>query len=470
MHLTRPFLRLAPVAALVAACTGRGLLTVKSCAYDDDASPGLQVQLELKDLEDRYAPGELVSVEAILTKGDGEKLCEGVVRWTPGPNSGSVSPSSGSSDHEGSVRTQWTLPPATGAAVTLRAEVVGSDPLLQSVIITSTDAAAGARLATFPAVFPRQSAVIGQAVAQAPAVLVTTESGVPVPGVTVEFFDDDGSFRIGSLVTQLSVVTGPDGVARVPAWVLGRVGQNSVFANIAGGGGGVDFFADGLPSLFLSILAGDAQSASVNTPLPVPPAVVVRDDRDDPVAGVQIDWYVVSFAAEGLITPEFPIAGNSNLTGADGVARLVSFVPTTPGAGRLRAIARATGFSRDEVEFTFTGLQVATPTVPTLSIHAGNNQSAVVNSPVPVAPAVLVRNAQGFGMAGVTVTWQVVQGSGSFRPDPEVTPTSTTTNAEGVARLLYFTPTSSGTVKLRATVTSQHQVSPQFIELTFTGL
>lgn len=63
-----------------------------------------------------------------------------------------------------------------------------------------------------------------------------------------------------------------------------------------------------------------------------------------------------------------------------------------------------------------------------LTIVAGDQQTGSLNSPTPVAPAVVVRNAQGGPVPGVTVTFVVEAGGGSVEQGAVVTA------ADGVAR------------------------------------
>ena len=72
----------------------------------------------------------------------------------------------------------------------------------------------------------QQVAPAGTAVAVDPAVLVTDLDDEPVLGATVHFEVVTGN----GIVEPMSVVTGPDGVARVTKWVLGDLGLNQLRA------------------------------------------------------------------------------------------------------------------------------------------------------------------------------------------------------------------------------------------------
>jgi alpha-tubulin suppressor-like RCC1 family protein len=65
--------------------------------------------------------------------------------------------------------------------------------------------------------------------------------------------------------------------------------------------------------------------------------------------------------------------------------------------------------------------------LPTISIHAGDGQSATAGSAVATAPAVKIVGANSTGVAGIVVTFAVASGSGS------VTGATVTTNDAGIA-------------------------------------
>jgi hypothetical protein len=90
-----------------------------------------------------------------------------------------------------------------------------------------------------------QTGLQGYPVNSAPAVRVVDQAGQPVWNVTVRFAVTSGS---GS-VTDDSVVTGLDGVARVGNWTIGN-GANTVTARVDGIAAAVTFQATGVPSTF----------------------------------------------------------------------------------------------------------------------------------------------------------------------------------------------------------------------------
>jgi hypothetical protein len=84
----------------------------------------------------------------------------------------------------------------------------------------------------------------------------------------------------------------------------------------------------------------------------------------------------------------------------------------------------------------------------TIAVYAGNNQTAPVNTAVVTNPSVLVTDAHGNPVGGVSVTFAVASGSGT------VTNASATTDANGIATVGSWTlGTTAGSNTLTATAT-----------------
>jgi hypothetical protein len=188
-----------------------------------------------------------------------------------------------------------------------------------------------------------QSATVGTA-ATAPTVKAVTASGAPVPGVAITFTATGG----GSLGST-SVTTGADGVASTGSWTLGTTaGANTVTATAAGLTP-VTFTATGVAGAATSaaVSSGNNQSTAVGTAVATPPAIVLKDQYANPVAGAAVTFSVD--LGGGTVT------GGTATTGADGIAKVGSWtLGITAGAQRLKAAAGSLNATFD-----------ATGTVPT---------------------------------------------------------------------------------------------------------
>ncbi|MBK8006042.1 MAG: hypothetical protein IPK12_19565 [Gemmatimonadetes bacterium] len=114
---------------------------------------------------------------------------------------------------------------------------------LQSISAPAISLSAGAATTIAASAGDNQSATVGTAVAVAPAVLVTDQSGNPVSGVAVDFAVASG----GGSVTGASATSDASGIATVGSWTLGpAAGANTLEATSAGlTGSPVTFTATG---------------------------------------------------------------------------------------------------------------------------------------------------------------------------------------------------------------------------------
>ena len=147
------------------------------------------------------------------------------------------------------------------------------------------------------------------------------------------------------------------------------------------------------------------------------PAVKVTDASGAPMSGVS-----VSFTASGGT-----LAGAQATTDAGGIATVGSWTAaTTPGANTLTASAGALP------TVTFSARVTAGPPATVAKI-AGDSESAVGGSTLPVAPKVRVTDSFGNPIAGASVVFGVTAGGGS------ITGASVTTAADGSAAVGSWT-------------------------------
>jgi adhesin/invasin len=299
----------------------------------------------------------------------------------------------------------WTLGTASGAN-TLSATVGTVVPF---VFFARGTAAAPKTITVVEG--DNQSAVAGQTVAVAPAVVVRDTFGNAVPGVTVTFAVATG----GGSVTGGGAVTDSAGAARVTSWRLGTTaGANTLSATVAGVAP-VTFTAQGLAGApaALTAVTGEAQSATVGTAVAVAPAVRVADSNNNPIFGVSVSFAVASGGGN--------VTGAAASTDSSGVARVGSWtLGTTAGANALTATVTGVPV----LTLTATG----TPDVPaSAGVNAGDGQSATVNTAVLIAPSVMVKDQYQNPVPGVAVSFAVVSGGGAL------TGASATTDGAGVA-------------------------------------
>jgi adhesin/invasin len=273
-----------------------------------------------------------------------------------------------------------------------------------------------------------QTATAGTTLPVPPSVIVRDASNNPVTGVNVTFTVTGGGGTT-SPPSGSTVATDAAGVAALTSWTLGALaGTNTLSATVAGlSGSPVTFTATGTVGAATQMTPSPvgAQTANVNTPVPVDPSVLVRDANNNPVAGVSVT-FTVTGGGGSVSSP----TGNTVVTNTSGVAALSSWtLGTVAGANSLQATAAGL----PTANFTAT----ATPGAAThIAVNAGNGQSAIVGNPVGTAPSVLVRDAHNNAVAAVNVTFTVTAGGGTTTP---ASGSTVATDAAGIATLTSWT-------------------------------
>ena len=331
----------------------------------------------------------------------------------------------------------WTLGPIAGAN-TLSATsgtLVGSP-----VQFTATATQVAASIAVNAG--NNQSAVAGGPVAVAPSVIVKDAVGNPIAGIDVLFAVTAGG---GSVAPSVAVKTNAQGIASVTSWTLGTVvadNPNTLRASVpATTLPAVTFTATAVSGAAakLALHLGDGQSAAAATAVAVPPSVRITDANDNPVG----DGTAVTFA---ITSGGGSITGSATVqTDASGIATIGGWV-LGPTAGANTLTATSGTLSGSPVTFTATGTQVPI----SLTVNAGNNQTAVAGTAVATAPSVIVRDAGNNPMANVDVIFSVTSGGGVVVPTAVVK-----TNAQGIATATSWTLGATvGANTLRASVTA----------------
>jgi glucose/arabinose dehydrogenase len=147
-----------------------------------------------------------------------------------------------------------------------------------------------------------------------------------------------------------------------------------------------------------AVHAGSDQQATVNTAVPVAPAIKVSDRQGNGVAGAQVTFVVVSGGGS--------VASAQQTTNAQGIATVGNWV-LGPNPGENILSARTAGLP----EVTFRATALAQAGQGTLNRVANTEgQSANTGAAVPNAPAVIVRDAAGNTKQGVTVSFVPANG------------------------------------------------------------
>ncbi len=160
------------------------------------------------------------------------------------------------------------------------------------------------------------------------------------------------------------------------------------------------------PPSFIEKVRGDVQSAVVNTAVALAPTVRVTDAVGRPASGAPVTFTVQS--GNGSLSPSVPLIVGVVNTDAEGVASVGSW-KLGPLAG-VQTLSASIG-NGQSVSFSATALAAG---ASILQKVAGDGQTAVVKTSVPVVPTVKLTDANGNPVEGREVSFTVVSGDGTL--------------------------------------------------------
>lgn len=245
-----------------------------------------------------------------------------------------------------------------------------------------------------------QSATVGVTLPDSLVVKVVDGEGRPVPSQSVSFEVVAG----GGSVAPGDARTDANGLAGT-AWTLGTgAGAQQVLAKPVGNGTPasvqVTFSANAGASSAtdLTLLSGDAQTATAGTALPDSLVVRATDASDNPVAGVTVTWTVTGGGA---------VSATTVATGADGRSAVRRTLGAT--AGEQSTIATASGLDGSPVTFSSTA---TVGSAGRLLIERQPSSTASSGTPFVVQPRVQLADANGnpVSTSGISVQAQMVSG------------------------------------------------------------
>ena len=186
----------------------------------------------------------------------------------------------------------------------------------------------------------------------------------------------------------------------------------------------------------LFIVSGYDQTGIVGEPLAEPFVVRVRDRNQDnkPLEGVQVTFTVLTGGGS--------LSTTTAITDIRGLAETTLTLGNEPGTNTVEV--RAEGISK---VVTFSAeATLSSPTPTNLSIISGDNQEGLTGEALTNPLVTEVRDQHGASMAGVTVTFTVLTGSGTLSAETVMT------DANGRAESTLTLGTDPGPVTVEASV------------------
>jgi plastocyanin len=149
----------------------------------------------------------------------------------------------------------------------------------------------------------------------------------------------------------------------------------------------------------IAVNGGTSQSDTVLATLATPISAIVKDEHNNPVAGVIVNWTVTG---GGQVSQ---LADTTDGSGVTSVSRTLGSV-----AGIQSTVATVTGLIGSPVSVSSTG---TAGTATQIALNGGNAQTGVKGTTLGTAHSVIVKDASGNPKSGVTVSWVVGIGGGS---------------------------------------------------------
>jgi adhesin/invasin len=283
-----------------------------------------------------------------------------------------------------------------------------------------------------------QTGAAGDALPIEPKVRVVDRYDNPVEGASITFTVLTGGGSVGTA----SAASAADGTVSTSFTLGTGAGANSLMVegaaalpDLAGTGrASITFTATGVASEadHLDLVAGDGQTATVNTEVAIAPAVRVVDRYGNPVPGAEVEFMILSGDGD--------LGSSSAISAANGVAStsyklgMVAGVNTMQAAG-ASPLPDLAGSGRAAITFTETGVAGS---ADHLELVEGDAQSATVGTAVATAPKVRVVDRFGNPVAGTALSVTVLSGGGS------VGSASLTSDADGTASTSFTLGTTAG--------------------------
>ncbi len=424
-------------AATFVTFTASGVLTAGTLSLNggDNQSGVVNTQLAV-------SPSVLVK-----TPGAGGVPVSGVsVAWAVTAGGGNVLSAASTTGVNGVATNFWTVGGTAGANNQgLSATVAG----LTGSPVTFVASATGppTQIAMFSG--DGQTGAAGQALAQPLVVLVRDAASAPVAGVTVTWQVSAGGGTL-SAPTSITDAAGHASIGLTVGTTAGVANQTVTGAVTGLAGSPVIFGASVVAGAAVDITksSGDAQTATVGSLLPQPIAVVVKDAYGNVKSGATVEWAATAGGGSTTVA--------SSVTDAAGIASSGWTIGTVAGSNNQQVQAQCcNGFAA----VVFTASATAGPAA-VLAIVSGNNQSAMVGTPLPAALVASVKDAYNNPVAGVNVNWAAATGGGS------VSAATVATSAAGTASV---TRTLGSTVGGQTTTASAAGTTPASVTFNATG-
>jgi 5-hydroxyisourate hydrolase-like protein (transthyretin family) len=353
----------------------------------------------------------------LVTNNGGKPVAKAAVSFSIDAGNGHVTAATVETDADGLASTGWTYGDVAGDNI-LTASLGTIAPVHFKVHTKPGDPASMTR------VNDQQSGIVGEALAEPVAVIVNDKLGRPVKGATVQFTALNGSTTGGAGVTTASVATDDNGRAATP-WTLGTTPGSYSLTAAVGTVPAVTFTATAIAGAPFALTAsGGGQAGTVDTNLPAPIVITLRDKYGNAISGDTVTYQPQNGGAASPAT---------DLTSSSGQSSTQWKLPTVAGPASL--VVTAGGLST-------TVTATANPGAPAQleKMASSDNQSANTGAALPQAMSVTVRDAFLNPVPNVSVAFSPASGTVSASP--------VATDAFGQANTIWTMGSTAGATTL----------------------
>jgi hypothetical protein len=223
----------------------------------------------------------------------------------------------------------------------------------------------------------------------------------------------NGSF----MLADVALVNGPNTITAQATDAVGNTSSASITVVLRQ-----------TPGLRITRVSGAGQTGEVTQSLPQPLVVRVQDAVGNPAAGRMVTFRVTrSDGTLRLDSSGPPVRTVQAITDGSGTAQALLTLGSSSGQGNNRVVATALG-AAGQVEFC-AGATAGQPA--RIVADMGANQRAAAGQPLPEPLEAAVVDEYGNPLAGVDVTFSVVQGGGNLSGFIDRT---IPTGSDGIAR------------------------------------
>ncbi|HMC72382.1 MAG TPA: hypothetical protein VKJ07_24725, partial [Mycobacteriales bacterium] len=334
--------------------------------------------------------------------------------------------------------------------------------------VTATFAAApavGAPAAVYVYSGNNQLASVSSAFAKTLAVLVTDSNGTPVPGTTVSYAAVPSGGGASATLGTGSATTNASGIASLAATANATAGTYTVNATVSGVASPATFTLTnvGPPASITYVNGGsstDPQLAPISTQYAAPLVAVIRDSAGNPIPGVTVTYTAPGSGASSTLSNGASSGATvTTTTDAAGMSSVTATANATVGAFTVNATVSGVA---TPAPFR---LQNVTTGPAAVYVVSGNPQTTPTTSPFANPLVVVVADASGNSLPGITVNFAAQSSSGGATAT--LSAPSAVTDSSGLASV---TATANGTGGVYTATASVAGVStPATFNLTNDG-